>query len=283
MSAAPVPLPFFAFPANTTRLQQTSWQCLPGPQALASCVCIKQGISGSLVPLITSSVKDACSTSIEDVNGAVSAFAYYCSAANNKVKVNVAESIAQSYATGSGNTGGAGTGSQNGAKPTGSSPTGSAGSDGNGSSGDGSSSSSGLSRGAVAGIAVAACLVGIGALAALIFFIRRRRRRDDVMTPDAGSPPAPIKPGMAEAPTPSHSPWSEIGSGQPDGYAAPNELASPYDPRQQAAMHEAASHPVSPNTANSYAVQGYQQHQYASQYNPNQAYEMEGGGRPHAS
>jgi hypothetical protein len=54
-------------------LQQTRDLCPEGPQALASCVCIKEGMTAELLKVLTSSVKYSCdSTATEDVSSAVS-------------------------------------------------------------------------------------------------------------------------------------------------------------------------------------------------------------------
>lgn len=46
--------------------------CPSGPQALASCVCLKEGMTQEVLKVITSSVKWECSsTATEDVSSAV--------------------------------------------------------------------------------------------------------------------------------------------------------------------------------------------------------------------
>lgn len=52
--------------------QQTWYLCPSGPQALASCVCLKDGMTNEVLKVITSSVKYECSsTALEDVSSAV--------------------------------------------------------------------------------------------------------------------------------------------------------------------------------------------------------------------
>jgi hypothetical protein len=53
-------------------LQQSSDLCPSGPQALASCVCLKDGMLSEVSKTITSSVKYECSsTATEDVASAL--------------------------------------------------------------------------------------------------------------------------------------------------------------------------------------------------------------------
>lgn len=53
-------------------LQQTYDLCPSGPQALGSCVCIKDGMTSEVLKDITSNVKEGCaSTATEDITSAV--------------------------------------------------------------------------------------------------------------------------------------------------------------------------------------------------------------------
>ncbi|KAL2136443.1 hypothetical protein VTI74DRAFT_3676 [Chaetomium olivicolor] len=54
-------------------VQSQSYNVCPGgPQALASCVCLKEGMTNEVLKTITSSVKEGCSsTATEDVSSAV--------------------------------------------------------------------------------------------------------------------------------------------------------------------------------------------------------------------
>lgn len=61
----------FGRPVVDTASQQTYYLCPGGPQALASCVCIKDGMSAEVLKKITSSVKWSCSsTASEDISSA---------------------------------------------------------------------------------------------------------------------------------------------------------------------------------------------------------------------
>jgi hypothetical protein len=69
---------------------QTADLCPPGPQALASCVCLKSGMFGRVSSSVSESAKYSCgSTNIDDVTSAVEVLEYYCSAADDKVSVSV--------------------------------------------------------------------------------------------------------------------------------------------------------------------------------------------------
>ncbi|KAK5988780.1 hypothetical protein PT974_10269 [Cladobotryum mycophilum] len=79
-------------------LQQTEWNCAAGPQALASCACLKSGMSGRVSSSLTSYVKYFCdNTATADVSSALSVWAYYCSAADDKVVASVTETATESY------------------------------------------------------------------------------------------------------------------------------------------------------------------------------------------
>jgi hypothetical protein len=58
--------------ASDSSLQQSAYLCPSGPQALASCVCLKDGMLSEVSKTITSSVKYECSsTATEDVASAL--------------------------------------------------------------------------------------------------------------------------------------------------------------------------------------------------------------------
>ena len=60
--------------------------CPEGPQALASCACIKDGMSNFVSSVITSSVKYECSsTNTADISSALAVWNLYCSAARKEV------------------------------------------------------------------------------------------------------------------------------------------------------------------------------------------------------
>ncbi|KPM43261.1 hypothetical protein AK830_g3241 [Neonectria ditissima] len=159
---------------------QSSWLCGSGPQELASCVCIKSGMSNYMSSILTSEVKWSCdSTATADVSSAVAVWDYYCSAAESKVVATVSESIAHTYPTASSRAGSTapaqtGSGSKSGASSS-LSPSEAAASD-DGSSSDNKDESKSVSivpiAGGIAG-AVAVVAVGLG----LFLFWRRKRRQ----------------------------------------------------------------------------------------------------------
>ncbi|KAI1777156.1 hypothetical protein F4818DRAFT_409404 [Hypoxylon cercidicola] len=84
-------------------LSQTYDLCPEGPQALASCACLKSGMSGFVSNDLSSDVKYYCdSTATEDVSSALQVFDLYCSAAKGLVTpAGITESVEQTIATGS--------------------------------------------------------------------------------------------------------------------------------------------------------------------------------------
>ncbi|RYP15572.1 hypothetical protein DL765_005610 [Monosporascus sp. GIB2] len=65
---------------------QTYDLCPGGPQALAACVCLKEGVSRIVSSAVTSRVRVSCgSTATEDVTSALEVLDYYCSAAKAEV------------------------------------------------------------------------------------------------------------------------------------------------------------------------------------------------------
>ncbi|OTB12143.1 hypothetical protein K445DRAFT_321405 [Daldinia sp. EC12] len=155
-------------------LSQTYDLCPDGPQALASCACLKSGMSGYMRNVITSDVKYSCdSTATEDVSSALAVFDLYCSAAKGlTTPAGVTESLEQTKATlNSGASGPKETGAFGGSESSGSQ-----GAEGPLESGVSSSNSAGKSNtGTIVG-AVVGVLAGIGLVGLVIFFFWRRRR-----------------------------------------------------------------------------------------------------------
>ncbi|PNP39236.1 hypothetical protein TGAMA5MH_08913 [Trichoderma gamsii] len=165
-------------------LDQTENYCATGPQALASCVCLKSGMSGRVLSELTSSVKWNCdNTATADVTSALDVFAYYCSAAAKEVVVSVTDTATETYPhptnrdtalpsspteTGSS---GSGRGSSGGSSPS------QSGKDGSSSGGEGKDNSSSINKTAV----IAACVLGgvvlIAGIGLVAFFVRRKRNR----------------------------------------------------------------------------------------------------------
>jgi hypothetical protein len=66
--------------------QNTNDLCPEGPQALASCACLKDGMSGYVSSVITSNVKWSCaSTASSDITSALGVWDYFCKAARAEV------------------------------------------------------------------------------------------------------------------------------------------------------------------------------------------------------
>ncbi|EHK20991.1 uncharacterized protein TRIVIDRAFT_202389 [Trichoderma virens Gv29-8] len=157
--------------------------------ALASCVCIKSGMSDRILSTLTSNVKWNCdNTATADVTSAMDVFALYCSAAEKEVVFTVTDTATETYPhptnrissfpsspseTGAGSSSGSGGGGKGGSNPS------QGGKDGSSSDGSGgnSSGSSSINKTAV----IAACVLGgvvlIAAIAAVAYFVRRRRNK----------------------------------------------------------------------------------------------------------
>ncbi|KAK1718936.1 uncharacterized protein CLUP02_00061 [Colletotrichum lupini] len=171
----------------------TRYQCPTGPQALASCMCLKDGVTNIVMSTVTSDIKWYCSSTATDVvSSAVAVLDYYCKAARNEVVATVAESIAQTYPTAQ-----AGTGSgTSGAEAT-ATATGSSGTSGDGTNTNGKSKSSIPSLAAIIGGVIA--VVGALSIAALIaFIIYRRRKKNEAGFPLPGAAGPPEMAGKPE-------------------------------------------------------------------------------------
>ncbi|KAK0742319.1 hypothetical protein B0T21DRAFT_449013 [Apiosordaria backusii] len=168
---------------------QTRSLCPAGPKALASCACMKEGMTLEILREITSSVKGYCaSTATEDISSAVAVYNYYCSAAENKVSAaGVTNSVDQTYATGV---------SGGGPRATGGPGSSGGGSSGGGGSDTDNSSSSRTNLGMIIGIAAGA-LAGIVLLGALIWRLckssRDRRERERLALANQQPPPGEPK------------------------------------------------------------------------------------------
>ncbi|KAK0386759.1 hypothetical protein NLU13_6595 [Sarocladium strictum] len=238
---------------------QTAWLCGSGPQALASCVCLKSGILSRISSTLTSEVKYFCdNTATAQVTSALSVLDIYCSAAADKTSLSVDQSISETApVTASGpkppsptSTGGANGGNSDNSNAD----------DNKGSSGSSSDSGSNKNQtatiaGGVAGGVVALALIGTG-----IWFYRRRQQKKNgqPLGPLLGNDNPPGKPELsddnkaslmggyyagnkdynsvqgAELPSePQTSPPSEL----PSQHQIPRELASEgghgYSPQQQ--------------------------------------------------
>ncbi|SPQ26936.1 cbddf3d4-5658-4a1e-a938-51918f1b561a [Thermothielavioides terrestris] len=147
---------------------QTFELCPNGPQALASCVCLKDGMTSEVLKELTSSVKEICSsTATEDVTSAVAVFDFYCSAAAAQVTAGgVTASVEQTYPA---------SGAAGGPKQTGGSGSGGTGSSGSNQGGT-NSSSGGPSTPVIVGIVVGV-VGGLAVLSSLIYFLAREARK----------------------------------------------------------------------------------------------------------
>ncbi|KAK4103287.1 hypothetical protein N658DRAFT_494616 [Parathielavia hyrcaniae] len=234
------------------------WQtslCPSGPQALASCACLKDGIPSMLSKSITSSVKYDCdSTAVDDVLSAIDVYNFYCSAAaGSATATGVINSVEQTFpsAVSSGipsQTSASGTGSVNNGNGT---TAGS--SDGSG------TSSSGPSTGLIIGAAVGV-VSGLALIGAIIFFVFRHVRKtkaNSAHNPETGGT-GPENP--AGSPTPFGGGKSELAS---DSVVAVSELppSSPAPSTLAVAAVPPRADTVSPASANTGAYSPPPNHQ----------------------
>ncbi|KAL7929538.1 hypothetical protein V8C35DRAFT_315494 [Trichoderma chlorosporum] len=168
-------------------LDQTDFYCATGPQALASCVCIKSGMSDRILSTLTSNVKWNCdNTATADVSSAMDVFAFYCSAAEDEVVASITDTATETYPhptnrvssfptspseTGAKSSSGSGGSDKGGSKPD------QGGKDGSSSDESNSPGSNSVNKTAI----IAACVLGgvvlIGVIAAVAFFVRRKRNQ----------------------------------------------------------------------------------------------------------
>ncbi|KAK3303372.1 uncharacterized protein B0T15DRAFT_272618 [Chaetomium strumarium] len=208
---------------------QTYRLCAEGPQALASCVCLKDtSMTNEMLKSITSSVKYSCdATASEDVSSAVAVYNMYCDAAAAKVTAaGVTNSVEQSYPAsrapaGPNQTGGSGTGTGSGSGSG--SGSGNGGSNGDGSAGSAEGNSTSGSSGPSTGAIVGGVVGGIGGLAllgALIFFVMKRVRKGK-----SGALPVPDTANPANRP-----PGGPVGFGGKAELPSDSAAASPPPP-----------------------------------------------------
>ncbi|KAI1410493.1 hypothetical protein F5Y13DRAFT_202290 [Hypoxylon sp. FL1857] len=192
-------------------LSQTYDLCPEGPQALASCACLKSGMSGYVSNEINSDVKYSCdSTATEDVSSALKVFDMYCSAAKGlTTPAGVTESVQQTSATKHTGTSGPKETNATGGSGGVEGPAGSGVSDTGGSSASSKSRSNvGVIVGAVVGVAGGLAIIGLAA-----FFLWRRarlnkRHEQTVLSPPPEFAGKPELDGAVAAPSSAASPDS---------------------------------------------------------------------------
>ncbi|KAM5341606.1 hypothetical protein ACJ41O_014637 [Fusarium nematophilum] len=214
-------------------LEQSSWLCGDGPQELASCVCIKSGMSKAISSSLTSMVKYYCdNTAIANVTSAIEVFEYFCSAAESKVVATVGESIVQSYPTassgaGAGATGPAATGSRASGQGTATGSSGapdetasSAAGDSKDKDKDEGDSEGGSSIVPIAG-GIAGAVAAVAIAGGLFLFIRRKRQREsrgeEIPSNNDGAPDYTGKPELM-----GNNEFGAHNAGAGNGYYAPS-------------------------------------------------------------
>ncbi|KAK3186031.1 hypothetical protein K4F52_005255 [Lecanicillium sp. MT-2017a] len=287
---------------------QTYSACPGGPQALASCICIKSGVLGRVSQTLTSSVKFQCgNTANTDVASAAEVLDYYCQAAENKVVQSVLESVAETYPTqsdrpnnsrpsqsgGPAKTGGAGGSDQDGAA-----------------SGDGGNADSGKKGGVSKAAVIAASVLGAVVLIAIIvgiaLFVRRKNKKKIAAAAATGGPAGGHGhhtelhgTNKVELPGATGAPVSELGSKSPapappmvqhqygqqlhpqhselyaNNHPSPNQTLSPSEMDSPNYGYPQSNSPPSAMTSNSPYAQG------TSAWGPPQSYELDSNHRQH--
>ncbi|KAK0617425.1 hypothetical protein B0T14DRAFT_403750, partial [Immersiella caudata] len=170
---------------------QTNDLCPGGPQALASCACIKEGMTKDILSSISSNVRNSCdSTATDDISSAVGLYNLYCSAALSlTVPTGISTSVEQIYPTGApligsppnspgaSSTSKAGNGTQNGAS-------------------DGSTATGGPSVGVIAGV-VAGVVVVLALVGVLVFFLMKSARKRKALEQLASDQVPMTRPGTS--------------------------------------------------------------------------------------
>ncbi|KAK1755663.1 hypothetical protein QBC47DRAFT_360566 [Echria macrotheca] len=157
---------------------QTQDLCPDGPQALASCACLKDGMTKEILSSISSGVRYSCeSTATDDISSAVNLYNYYCSAAQSLVVASgVTASVEQIYPAG---TPISGSRSGSGAKPTST----------NGSTSDSSAGANKTSKGPGTGVivgVVVGVIVVLALIGVVVFFVMKnaRKKREQQLASD---------------------------------------------------------------------------------------------------
>ncbi|KAM0276564.1 hypothetical protein ACHAQH_006616 [Verticillium albo-atrum] len=184
--------------ASIVSAQATNF-CPQGPQALASCVCIKGGRYSSVSSSVTSVVKWDCTSTrqLENVRSAMDVLDFYCDAAKGDVVATVTESVAQSYPTAQAGTGSITNGAQQTTVPgAAATASGSSASDGavpTTGSDSATGETTGVSTAAIAG-GVAGGVGGVILIVVVAWVLIRRRRKAAAAAADESPVDAPGSP-----------------------------------------------------------------------------------------
>ncbi|RXG41774.1 hypothetical protein VDGE_30526 [Verticillium dahliae] len=149
-------------------IDQTSWNCAAGPQALASCVCMKEGILYDVYESMTVWARLNCGFQNKDpLHSANDVLNYYCSAAESQVVAVVTDTATQHYPTAS-EGGGSGSGAPQ--------ATGASGDDGSSGDSAGDGGGGGISQAGTIAAAVLGGVFGLVIIIAIIFWLLRRSK-----------------------------------------------------------------------------------------------------------
>ncbi|KAJ8120360.1 hypothetical protein ONZ43_g2915 [Nemania bipapillata] len=236
-------------------LQQTQDLCPSGPQALASCACLRSEMTSSISSSITSDARYYCSSRAADISSALDVWDIYCSAAKGlTTPAGVTETVSQ--VTTSPQT------RSNGAQQT----TSSSSSSGNGTSSNGTTTETTMTNTAVIAGAVVGAVVGTALLAVVAFLLYRRSKKAQAAA-QAATIPDPVKPELDStsiAPPPAGSPSPSLMKSRMENSSPISAMSSPYAAPPMSELHNQP--PRTPE------LQG---HEAISPQTPNEAYSQQ--------
>ncbi|KAI1420366.1 hypothetical protein F5Y12DRAFT_791726 [Xylaria sp. FL1777] len=211
--------------------QQTLDLCPSGPKALASCVCLRSELTGTISSLITSDARYYCdSTAADDISSALNVWDIYCSAAKGlTTPAGITETVSEASSTAQTQT--RTNGAQNTQQP---------GSGDSGNNNDTNTIGTKMSNTAVIAGAVAGSVGGTALIAVVAFLLYRRSKKAKQAAAHAPAVPDAGKPELDSttvAPPPTGSPSPSITKNRTDDISPVSAVSSPYAPPPVAELH----------------------------------------------
>ncbi|KAI0201687.1 hypothetical protein F4808DRAFT_424768 [Astrocystis sublimbata] len=250
---------------------QTDGLCPSGPQALASCACLRSEMTASISSSITSDARYYCSSQADDIASALNVWDTYCSAAKGlKQPAGVTESISQPQQTSTQSRSGA-------AKETGKGSSGVNGNNNADTDGKTPNAETPMSNTAVIAGAVVGAVVGTALIAVVAFLFYRRSKKAQhaaATTPVVSDNGKPELDSTAIVPPSTGSPSPSIMKSRMDNASPVSTMASPHSPPPMPELHNQA--PRTPELHGQEAVSPQTPHEAQSQ----QLYEAHGQSRP---
>ncbi|KAK5625977.1 hypothetical protein RRF57_001693 [Xylaria bambusicola] len=211
--------------------------CPSGPKALASCLCLRSEMTGSISSLITSDARYYCdSTAADDISSALDVWNVYCSAAKGlTTPAGITETVSQKGAS----TAQTGTRS-NGAQKT-NAPGSGNGANSNNDNGStltttgNTMSNTGVIAGAVVGSVAATALIAI--VAFLLYRRSKKAKQAKVAVSTVSDTGKPELDSTSVAPPPIGSPSPSIMKGRMEDVSPVSAVSSPYAPPPMPELH----------------------------------------------